>query len=381
MAIEIHGFCEERFLPLKEAFAANFADGLEVGASFAATLKGKPVVDIWAGHADFARTRPWDRDTTVVVSSTTKIPLILSFLMLVDRGLVDLDATVATYWPEFAAGGKGHVTVREALTHCAGVPGFEPPVPTSLLYDWGAACAYIAGEEHWFGGESRFCYHVATYGYLLGEVMRRVDGRLPSQFFREEIAEPAGIDFVFGMHTEAEAARTAEIDFLHPPGPFLSRNELAARVFDSSGELDVAEWRTWPFRRAETPAFNGYANARSIARLGAMAAMGGVLEGRRYLSQAIIDEATSEQADTVDPRLGRIRLGLGFGLNSEGFPTPTPSTFHWGGLGGSMCMMDHASGFSCGYAMNAFFMPDDATPVDRRGIHLMGALYAVMPGL
>jgi CubicO group peptidase (beta-lactamase class C family) len=128
MTVEVHGFCEERFLPLREAFAANFADGNEVGASFAATLQGEPVVDLWAGHADFARTRPWERDTTVLLMSTMKIPLILSFLMLVDRGQIALDATVATYWPEFAAGGKDRVTVREAMTHRAGVPGFEPPV-------------------------------------------------------------------------------------------------------------------------------------------------------------------------------------------------------------------------------------------------------------
>jgi CubicO group peptidase (beta-lactamase class C family) len=381
VATEIHGFCDPRFRLLKEAFVANFADGLEVGASFAATWQGKPVVELWAGHADWARTRAWERDTTVLLCSTMKVPLILSFLMLVDRGQVDLDATVATYWPEFAAGGKAGVTVREAMSHRAGVPGFEPPVAWLSLYDWDATCAYIAGEQHWFGGESRVCYHPTTFGYLLGEIMRRVDGRLPSQFFREEIAEPAGIDLAFGMRSEAEAARTAEIDYMHPPGTFMSRNELARRVTESTGKIGLATWQTWPCRLAEIPAGIGYGNGRSIARLGSMAAMGGELDGRRYLSRAILDEATTEQVYGEDPYLGVIRLGLGFGLQSEGFPTPTATTFHWGGYGGSFCMMDKASTFSCGYAMNNFVEPDDTMLADPRAVHWIEALNEVMPSL
>ena len=301
--------------------------------------------------------------------------------MLVDRGQIDLDATVATYWPEFATGGKERVTVREGLTQRAGVPGFEPPVAPSFLYDWDDACARLAREEHWFGGESLICYHTLTFGFLLGEIMRRVDGRLPSRFFREEIAEPAGLDLAFGMHTDAEAARTAEMDYLRPPGTFMTRNELARCVTESAGKTDPAVWRGQPWRLAEIPAANGYGNARSMARLGAIAASGGALEGRRYLSRAIIDVATTERAHGVDAYLGEVSLGLGFGLNSPGFPTPTPTTFHWGGYGGSFCMMDQASGFACAYAMNNLAEPDDSMLTDPRVINWLGALHAVMPGL
>jgi CubicO group peptidase (beta-lactamase class C family) len=152
MPIDIQGVCDERFLPLQDAFRENFEKGYEIGASLAVTRHGRPVVDLWAGHIDKQRTRPWEKDTIAPVASTTKIALTLSFLMLVDRGLVDLDATIAKYWSEFAAGGKAHVTVREALTHSAGVPGFDPPVPLEAMLDWDRITAHIAAETHWFDG-------------------------------------------------------------------------------------------------------------------------------------------------------------------------------------------------------------------------------------
>jgi len=192
MSVELHGFCDPRFQPLKDAFAANFEDGLEVGAPVAMTHHGRPVVDLWAGHADFARTRAWEKDTIVLVFSSTKVPLALCMLKLIDEGRVELDAPVATYWPEFAAGGKDHVTVREAMSYRGGVPGFEPPIPFEALRDWRAMTANLAAQTHWFGGEARLCYHPVTHGFLLGEIIRRVDGRMPSQFFRETFAEPAG---------------------------------------------------------------------------------------------------------------------------------------------------------------------------------------------
>ena len=150
MTTQIHGVCDQRFQPLKDAFQANFDTGLELGASLALTYQGKTVVDLWAGWADLERTRPWERDTLVRVCSTAKIAAILSLLMLIDRGLVELDAPVARYWPDFAQGGKGGVTIRDALTHQGGVPGFDPPVSRDLLLDWDAAAARLAAEPHWF---------------------------------------------------------------------------------------------------------------------------------------------------------------------------------------------------------------------------------------
>src|SRR5665213_2654467 len=378
MAVEINGFCDERFLPLKDAFRANFENGLEVGASFAVTHRGKPVVDSWAGHADWNRTRVWEKDTIVLLYSTSKIPLIMSFLLLVDRGLVDLDVPVATYWPEFAAGGKSHVTVRDALTHRAGVPGFEPPVPFEALHDWDGITAHIAAEAHWFDSESVLCYHAITYGFVLGEIIRRVSGRGPSQFFREEIADKAGIDLQLGLRSQAERARLAQNGYLNPPGGMMTRHPLARRVTESVGQGD---WTTWENQRSDVPASNGYGNARAVARLCTIGAMGGVLDGVHYLSQKTVDEASREQVFAEEPHVGWLRLGLGFGLHSDGFPAPTSTCFHWGGYGGSFGIMDQATGIGCGYAMNNLIVPEQDIAEEPRYWRMSKALGSVMAGL
>jgi CubicO group peptidase (beta-lactamase class C family) len=374
MSVEIHGFCEGRFLPLKAAFAANFEDGLELGASLAVMQHGQPMVDLWAGHMDIELTRPWEKDTIVLVFSTTKTPLVLSFLMLVDRGLVDLDAPVAVYWPEFAAGGKGGVTVRDVLTHQAGVPGFDPPLPFDALRDWASITAHIAAERHWFGGERRLFYHPYTFGFILGEIIRRVDGRGPARFFREEIAEKANIDFQIGLSTAADRARTAQLTILDPLPLVADEHPVIARINASLGEGD---WETWEQQQAEIPAANGFANGRSIARLCAIAANGGVLDGVRYLSKAMIDEASREQAYDVEPSYGAWRLSLGFNLHDESFPAPSPTTVHWGGAGGSLCGMDQTTGISFGYAMNNLVLLTNPI-TDRRFQRLWSALTEVM---
>lgn len=386
MTTEIHGFCDNRFQGVKEAFAANFADGIDVGASFAVMHNGKPLVDLWAGHADFdTRTRPWDENTIVVIHSTTKIAIVLSFLMLVDRGLVALDATVASYWPEFGAGGKGHVTVREALSHRAGVPGFNTRVPLEFVLDWDACVANIAAQDHWFGGESVHCYHSATFGYVLGEIMRRVDGRRPTQFFREEIAARAGIDMQIGLSALSDRARVADCGFLKPPMPFgdpRPEDPVEIRAITSWGAADAtalpAFYRKWENQRADYPSGNAFANARSIARLCAIPAAGGTLDGVRYISKALIDEASSLQVEANDSYLGTIRMGLGFGLDSPTFPSPTPTCFHWGGYGGSFGTMDQATGISAGYAMNNWYV---GAGRDRRRVRLWKALGAAMADL
>ncbi len=236
MTVEPHGDCDARFLPLKQAFAENFEAGLELGASVAATWRGEPVLDLWAGWADVAQTRPWERDTLVPVSSTTKIMVTLCVLMLVDAGRIDLDAPIATYWPDFAAGGKDRVTVRDFFTHQAGAPGFTPPIKASLFLDWEASTVRLAAEDHWFDGERRTIYHGPTYGLIGGELVRRVDGRPPVQFFHEEVAAPADLDFYLGLADVPDPSRVAELKMglvrpAAPPRAFwggLSRRSTAA---------------------------------------------------------------------------------------------------------------------------------------------------------
>ena len=350
MTIEVHGFCDPRFERLKSAFVANFEADLELGASAAATLRGEPVLDLWAGWADVAETRPWDRDTVVPVSSTTKIMVTLCVLMLVDAGRIDLDAPIATYWPEYAAGGKDRVTVRDLFTHQAGAPGFTPPVKASLFLDWEASAQRVAAEEHWFGGERRVIYHGSTYGLIGGELIRRVDGRTPVRFFHDEVAAPAGLDFHLGLAEVPDPSRVAEVKRGAMARPAAPPEGLLARLF---GSVIAGEGAPTPPATKNLSA-NGVTNARSIARGCAVFAGGGMLDGRRYLSSALVDEAHRVHAHGQCPYLGDLRMGLGFGTNSESFHYPSADGYGWGGSGGSVGWMDTRLGYSFSYAPNNF---------------------------
>ena len=206
----IHGRCDPRFAAVRDAFAANFAAGREVGASFAATVEGEPVVDLWGGHADAATTRPWERDTIVNVFSTTKAMTALCAHLLVDRGLLDLDAPVARYWPEFAQAGKERITTRHLLTHSAGLAALRRSLPTEALYDWTRMVEALAAETPWWEPGSANGYHAMTYGYLVGEVVRRLTGKTLGRFLRDEVTAPLGADFHIGL-APSEDARVAEM--------------------------------------------------------------------------------------------------------------------------------------------------------------------------
>lgn len=383
MPTEIHGFCEPRFQPLKDAFRQNFEDGLELGASIGATWKGEPVVDLWAGHRDAAKSKLWEKDTIVGVRSLTKIATTLSFFMLIDRGLVDIDKPVAAYWPEFAAGGKAHVTVREAMTNRAGVPGFDPPLTFQKSMDWNTATSNIANCPHWFEGRPKMLYHAFTYGLILGEIMRRVDGRKPAQFFREEIAAKADIDFQMGLRAESELERMAEI-VMDPAPAGEHLDPLVRRLVGSFQPPDVnpdmIDVNSWDFIRSfDNPSGGGNSNGRSLAHMGAIAAMGGTLDGIRYFSPKLSELAATEQAYDYDDYIGaKVSMGLGcFGLASKDFQLPPPRSFHWGGFGGSLTVMDATTQFSFGYAMNHFM----GAHGDARQMRFWDALREATDGL
>lgn len=359
MTLDVHGFCEERFLPLRDTFAANFESGLEIGASFAATQHGRVVADMWAGFADPKRTRPWQADTIVPVKSTTKLMMMIAALIVIDRGLLDLDAPVARYWPAFAQGGKAAVTVRDALTHQAGVPGFEVQMTHAEVCDWDIAVARVAAEPHWFGGERRICYHAQTYGFLLGELIRRVDGRRPRQFLREEIFDKLGADFQLGLTSPDERLRMARVALL--PGA-LDPAGAAGKILNA---IDTRQAFSWERIVAEQPSDGGVGTARGVALAMAIVANGGELNGVRFMSPAMVALAGSEQAYGRCPYLGDLRLGLGFGLDSREFPAPSPTSLHWGGYGGSFALADPACAFSFGYAPNNWITPPaDSTQID-----------------
>ena len=374
--VEIHGVCHERFLPIRDALVSNFGNGLEIGASVAVIWRGETVVDLWAGWADRARTRPWERDTIMQVFSTSKIMLVLCMMILADRGRIDLDAPVASYWPEFGQGNKDRVTVRQALTHQAGVPGFKPPVTFEDLHDWEAITARIAAMPHWFGGKTTLCYHPVTYGHLLGEILRRVDGRDIATFAREEVTSRIGADFQLGPINPADIARVAEPNFL-PPGP---DHEMPGQFTDSIlDSVGLGDWMSPGRLSALIPASNCYANGRSIAEVCNVFAADGVVNGRHILSPHWAREAGREQVAGEDLFLGPIRFGMGLGIDNPAFPAPGPNAFHWGGYGGSWGLMDPDSQVAFGYAPSNLDFGGGTISPRLAGFHQ--ALMDILPGL
>ena len=374
--VEIHGVCDERFRSIRDALAANFGNGLEIGASVSVIWRGETAVDLWGGLADRARTRPWERDTIVQVFSISKIMLVLCMMMLVDRDQLDLDAPVARYWPEFGQGNKDRVTVRQALTHQAGVPGFRPPVSFEDLHDWDAITAQVAAMPHWFGGETTLCYHPVTLGYILGEILRRIDGRDIATFAREEVTSRIGADFQLGPINPADVARVAEPSFL-PPGPDY---EMPGPFTDSIlASVGLGDWMSPERLSALIPASNCYANGRSIARLCSVFAGSGVAAGQCILSAEMVREVGREQVAGEDRFLGPIRYGMGLGIDNPGFPAPTPTCFHWGGYGGSWGIMDPVTQVAFGYAQNVLDFGGGTITPRLAGFHQ--ALTDILPGL
>jgi CubicO group peptidase (beta-lactamase class C family) len=353
--VRIHGLCEPRFEAMREAFAANFEEGLDIGASLAVTLEGRLAVDLWGGHTDEARTERWEAGTLVPIASSGKMGIATAALMLVDRGQLDLDARVSDYWPEFAQGGKAHVLVRHALSHRSGVPGLDPPVTLDQLYDADAMASRIADEPHWFDGEPRLAYHSLTYVALVGELIRRADGRPFSRFWREEIADVIDVDMHFAP-TEPAVLDRLRRHIWHPAPAPEPPPPLTLRIMSTIG------WQ----ERARPEYARLYAgNGRGIARLCAILGNRGEAFGRRFMAPATADLAGVGEAYEQCPVMGWLRMGLGFGLSSDAYPLPSPTAMTWGGLGGSMGYVDPAARISLGYTPN-FWDPAFAASAERR---------------
>ena len=377
----VEGACDARFAAVRDTFAAAFDTGREVGASFAATVDGRTVVDLWGGHADAARTRAWQRDTVVNVFSTTKAMTAICAHILVDRGLLDLDAPVATYWPEFAAAGKETIPVRMLLSHTAGLAAIRERISLDTLYDWDRYVAAIAAQTPWWKPGSANGYHAVTFGHLIGELIRRIAGKSVGQFLRDEVTGPLGADFHIGL-PESEDGRCGEM-----VGPTAAESaaagqgapapdSLLAKVLGNP-TLRPAQANTSAWRRAEIPAANGHGNARSVARVLSALACGGSIDGVRLLGAESIARAIEPQAYDRDLVLGfRIKWGLGFMLASNELPlSPNPRAFGHGGWGGSLGFVDLDARVSWAYVMNKMA---PGTAGDTRGFALMAALYGAL---
>ena len=306
---EVHGFCDPRFQPLRDLFQSNLDSGIDEGGSLAATLNGEFVVDLWGGVRDRKRTKPWERNTLCFVFSTGKT--MVNILLLVDRGLLDLDAPIARYWPEFGRNGKQNVTTRQVLIHQSGLPGFGRSIGFTEVHDWDHMIGVVEDAALWFEPGTASCYSPIIYGFILGELVHRLSGKPFDRFFADDIAGPLEADFHFGVDAAADQARVSEVWW--PDTKFTSETALGDRAMS---EPEPGEWVVPDRMAAVIPASNGIGNARSLARVGAMLAMGGELDGRRYLSRGIVDEASREQSYAEDALLGWCRLGLGFGLDS-----------------------------------------------------------------
>lgn len=350
---DIHGHCDERFRPLEDAFRGYLEDGVDKGGSLAVMRHGRPVVDLWGGTRDYEQSQPWEADTVVRVFSTSKVVVMTALLVVVDRGLLDLDAPVARYWPEFGRNGKHAVTARQVLVHRSGLPGFGRPLDFEELRDWDHVMGLLEDAAPWYEPGTTSCYHPQTFGYILGELIRRVSGVPFDEFVRRELTGPLDADFHCGVDS-ADAGRVAALWPADGEPEFDS--EMAATAM---GEvLGTTVWIDPQYLSLVIPAASGITNGRALARIGSVIACGGEVDGHRYLSQGIIEEAGREQSFVCDEVLGPMRLGLGFGLDSDEYPAPTPTTLHWGGYGGSFLTMDPATAISCGFTPNQLMIGD-----------------------
>ena len=371
---DVQGTCDPRFEGVRDALASTLDQGLDVGASAAVVLEGEPVVDVWGGFADEARTVPWDRDTIINVWSTTKTMAALCALLLADRGELDFDAPVARYWPEFKAGGKEGVEVRHLLSHNAGLSGWQEPMAPADLYDWDKATSLLAAQEPWWEPGTASGYHAITQGYLVGEVVRRITGQTIGSFFAAELAAPLGADFHIGLAAEHDD----RVALVIPPPPLdigtVDPESIAIRTLSNPPLSAEQSWEI-PWRRAEIPAAGGHGNARSVAAVQAVLANGGELGGRRFLSAAGCEAVLREQSYTTDLVLGvPIRFGLGYGLTSAEMPLgPNPRTCFWGGWGGSLVLVDMDARMVVTYVMNKM---GEGTLGDIRGASVAAAAFA-----
>jgi CubicO group peptidase (beta-lactamase class C family) len=353
---------------VRDALSEILAGGEEIGAALAVCVDGHLVVDLWAGYADAARTRPWDRDTIVNLYSIGKAVTAVCALRLVEAGRLDLDAPVARYWPEFAQAGKAQIPVRYLLTHQAALPAIARPLPSGAWSHWDVMTAALAAQAPWWEPGTGHGYHVNTQGFLVGEVVRRITGKTLGTYLREAVTGPAGVDFFIGLGPELEG-RCADVlpQQATPEGEEL-RRQLSVNPASLSGLplMRVNAYRnppevsgtgvvnTRPWRAAEVPSTNGHGNARAVARLYSALASDGELGGVHVLSPEMIARATEQQVYGDDIVLQRpTRFGLGFQLTMAERPLgPSSRAFGHFGAGGSLGFADPDARVAFGYAMN-----------------------------
>jgi CubicO group peptidase (beta-lactamase class C family) len=384
--VESQGQCESRFERVRKAFAENFERRGEIGAAVAVTVGGRPMVDLWGGHADAAHTRPWQRDTIVNVWSTTKGLCALCAHRLADQGKLDFEAPVANYWPEFGAAGKASMPVKYLLNHRAGLAAIRAPLKHQDLFNWEMVTSELARQEPWWEPGSKHGYHAITFGWLVGEVVRRIGGRSLGTYFRDEIAGPLGAEAYIGFGPELDT-RVADIVPSPPPKPgqpnplmdlMKDPESVSAKAIGNPPSTLLPETtnsRAW--RGTEIPGANGHSTARALARIYGALACGGQLDGVKLVSSNSLPRCYTEQSNGMDEVLKfPTRFSLGYMLSQAGAQLgPNSRSFGHPGAGGSLGFADLDAQVGFGYVMNQ--MGDAAAQlIDPRCAALIEAVYA-----
>ena len=364
----VAGSVEAGFEPVRDAFAANFERNGEVGAAFCVHQHGKRIVDLWGGLTG-PGAGPYTADTLQMVMSTTKGVVAIAAHILAEEGRLDFDAPVASYWPEFAAEGKGSMPVRWLFSHRAGLAAIDRPLGAEDVYAWDPVVAALAAQRpNWEPG-SGHGYHALTYGWLAGEVVRRVSGMSVGRFVAERVARPLDLEFWIGLPDALNSRVAPQIPAPPPPpgapaDPFAARladpTSLMHRAFTNPSGLFTAA-NTPAFRAAEVPAANGIGTARSLSRL--YAACIGEVEGVRLLKPETVERAMRTEAHGEDLVVGyETRYGTGFQLSFPSRPMAGEGSFGHYGMGGSMAFAHPARGLSFGYTINQMLSPSGPDP-------------------
>jgi CubicO group peptidase (beta-lactamase class C family) len=356
----LNGHCDPRFTPVADAFSALFEDPQERGAALCIQVGGETVVDLWAGSAGKEPGQDWQADTLLNLFSCTKTFAAVAALQLVGEGRLELDAPVARYWPEFAQAGKQDVTVRQLLCHRAGLPAIREPLAPEALYDWPAMTNALAAEAPWWTPGTEHGYAPITYGWLIGEVIRRVDGREPGAAIIARTAEPLGLDFHIGLE-DAEFHRVAHIARGKGNLGDAAAQRLLRTMMTDAAALSTRAFTNPPsvltstnkpeWRRMSQPAANGHGNARSLAGF-----YSGLLQGT-LLDDALLAELTREHAVGEDRTLLTCtRFGLGCMLDQPSVANATyglgPQAFGHPGAGGSIGFADPERELALGFVVN-----------------------------
>ncbi|HTL86544.1 MAG TPA: serine hydrolase domain-containing protein [Acidimicrobiia bacterium] len=367
---DVHGSVAPGFEAVRAAFEDNFTQGREVGAAFSAYHRGKKVVDVWGGMADPEAGRTWDEHTIAIVFSTTKGITAMCANKLAQEGALDVDAPVAKYWPEFAAEGKQDIPVSYLLSHQAGLAWVEGTYSEQDAFTWDVVVDALARQAPHYTPGSEHGYHATTYGWLVGEVIRRITGKSVGAYFREAIGEPLGVDFWIGLPESEEARVAPMVGGLADPA--LTENPdvralmeqfmgpetaLGRALFAPGGALSSpGVWNTRALHAAEIPAANGIGEARGIARM--YASCIGEVDGFRLLTDDQLKQATTQLTKGPNKILLDldIQFGLGFMLRSPFIPLGGPRSFGHFGAGGSVGWADPDSELAFGYVMNKMDM-------------------------